>query len=650
MKKYLKDRIIEVICLLIGAILLAISGLCTITCFMYLAELGFTTLLVFVVLDIISVVFLMRGFSRHKKISQMKKAALDQQATYTPAQQFMKNNIPDNNATEKYLCPECGEQNARTAKSCHACGYPFSKTFQLEQEILENEKAAAKAEQEAKRLEKELAEKEAQTKLANENAEPLEKQFAQRNTQAKLRKEEAERRKQEVLKKLQAESSDAEQIKSNSVTEESSVETSQSQNIFEEEFHNTNNGENNSATQTTSVATTHDTNPERQKKSSIKQKIQNLFHKKTGLIPLAVLVILFAVIGYNLSASKITGIYAFYNGDTEAGTILDSSNDGFSVYGKKENGKHVEISHWTIKEPITLEADMSSKVSISYKSFTCDCFIDCTTSKITEISAEYKGDTSDGVVIDNDSDIVITATHKNGKESVINSGWKIETPVTLQKDSATDVVVVYESELTDKPISTTMSVTCSTHTLESISVKYNGNTKEGTIIDSKNSGIHVTAHFKNDITEEVENWEIKEPVTLAADGVGKVTIVYQDKTCELQVTCSTVSESGYKQSCERISYDNLARDPDTYEGKRVKFTGEVVQVMEGEYITSFRINISKYSDTVYVLYSPDDGDPRILEDDSVTFYGEYTGLYTYTTVLGASVTIPSVVAKYIDIN
>lgn len=49
------------------------------------------------------------------------------------------------------------------------------------------------------------------------------------------------------------------------------------------------------------------------------------------------------------------------------------------------------------------------------------------------------------------------------------------------------------------------------------------------------------------------------------------------------------------------------------------------------------------------MYVPDSSN-RVLEDDIISFYGTSTGSYSYTTVLGAQLTIPSVLAVYIDIN
>ena len=77
--------------------------------------------------------------------------------------------------------------------------------------------------------------------------------------------------------------------------------------------------------------------------------------------------------------------------------------------------------------------------------------------------------------------------------------------------------------------------------------------------------------------------------------------------------------------------------------------------------TNFQLNFQAFSKKVnnlssrylhhllYEMYVPDPSN-RVLEDDIISFYGTSTGLYSYTTVLGAQLTIPSVLAVYIDIN
>lgn len=113
----------------------------------------------------------------------------------------------------------------------------------------------------------------------------------------------------------------------------------------------------------------------------------------------------------------------------------------------------------------------------------------------------------------------------------------------------------------------------------------------------------------------------------------------------------------YKKSCKNLTYTEISRSPDTYKGERVHFTGEIVQVMESYTTVSLRVNITKkgrystyYTDTIYVVYSQNDSNNRFLEDDIIDIYGEMNGLYSYTSVMGATITLPRVNAEYIDIR
>lgn len=92
-----------------------------------------------------------------------------------------------------------------------------------------------------------------------------------------------------------------------------------------------------------------------------------------------------------------------------------------------------------------------------------------------------------------------------------------------------------------------------------------------------------------------------------------------------------------------ITYDKLARTPDQYIGKKVKFTGKVVQVMEGNGQTQLRIAVSQNYDTILLVnYSSSITPERVLENDNITIRGVSQGLYTYKSTLGASITIPLV--------
>lgn len=110
------------------------------------------------------------------------------------------------------------------------------------------------------------------------------------------------------------------------------------------------------------------------------------------------------------------------------------------------------------------------------------------------------------------------------------------------------------------------------------------------------------------------------------------------------------SIQNYKSSCKSFDYTDVARNPGNYKGKRIKASGRVIQVMEG-LNGNVTLRVRESNNRIwYVTITLGSGESRILENDRVTVYGICQGVTTYETVLGASVTIPKIEAKYIDIN
>ncbi len=133
---------------------------------------------------------------------------------------------------------------------------------------------------------------------------------------------------------------------------------------------------------------------------------------------------------------------------------------------------------------------------------------------------------------------------------------------------------------------------------------------------------------------------------------GDNTVVIGTRSTKLDFTESEVLKD-YLKSFKGISFEKLARNPDRIEGKKVKVTGEVIQVLEEDDTIYLRVNITKskygiYKDTIFVEYTKEsDDEDRILEDDIITIYGEASGLYSYESVTGSDVTLPYLVAEYI---
>lgn len=99
-----------------------------------------------------------------------------------------------------------------------------------------------------------------------------------------------------------------------------------------------------------------------------------------------------------------------------------------------------------------------------------------------------------------------------------------------------------------------------------------------------------------------------------------------------------------------ITYEQIARTPDDYYFEKVKFSGKVVQVMEGEdTVNQLRVAINDNYDTVMLVeYEKDILDSRVLEDDYINFYGFSMGVITYESTMGGNITIPAVSANMIE--
>lgn len=129
-------------------------------------------------------------------------------------------------------------------------------------------------------------------------------------------------------------------------------------------------------------------------------------------------------------------------------------------------------------------------------------------------------------------------------------------------------------------------------------------------------------------------------------------------TTKPTTTVPKLSESEFKAQCSTIDFDTLARNPDKYKGKKYKFTGEVIQVSEssllGMTFCDLRINVTEgeygWEDTIYATVTLKEGEDRILEDDIITIWGTCEGNYTYTSIMGASISLPKIDVEYFEIS
>jgi uncharacterized membrane protein YcgQ (UPF0703/DUF1980 family) len=107
-----------------------------------------------------------------------------------------------------------------------------------------------------------------------------------------------------------------------------------------------------------------------------------------------------------------------------------------------------------------------------------------------------------------------------------------------------------------------------------------------------------------------------------------------------------------KAEAKTIPYENLVRNPNSYMGAKIKYTGRVLQVVEDNgFAVRLRVNVTNSSGNdgaVIIDYNANIVSSRILENDIITFYGKFNFLTNFETVLGAEVRIPWISVDIIE--
>ena len=147
--------------------------------------------------------------------------------------------------------------------------------------------------------------------------------------------------------------------------------------------------------------------------------------------------------------------------------------------------------------------------------------------------------------------------------------------------------------------------------------------------------------------------ENADDIAARAKAEEEARIAAEKKAEEERIAKEKAEEEERKGYETGITYDQLARTPDEYKNKKVKFYGKVVQVIEGNGETKLRIATKSnsyggyYDDVVLVYYNSSLTSSRVLEDDMITIYGISQGLYSYESTMGGNITVPLIAVKEI---
>lgn len=137
------------------------------------------------------------------------------------------------------------------------------------------------------------------------------------------------------------------------------------------------------------------------------------------------------------------------------------------------------------------------------------------------------------------------------------------------------------------------------------------------------------------------------------------TIKASASTASSVASVPEISEEDYKTECQTVDYKELCRYPEKYEGAKVVVKVKVSQIIGANFSGSEKAwrtytdnsGYGFYADNEYYMLDKRGGDAvKILDDDIITVYGEFTGLEKITRALTSTTDeLPRIEVKYADL-
>ncbi len=169
-------------------------------------------------------------------------------------------------------------------------------------------------------------------------------------------------------------------------------------------------------------------------------------------------------------------------------------------------------------------------------------------------------------------------------------------------------------------------------------------------VDGKRASVKGTRWTKTVTLEHGEN-RFDVDARKAGSGPAALTaVVTRNLSAAEKQARRARTKSRFIANASMISYKQLKKDPDRYEGRRVKYTGQIFQIQEDGDLGGFMLlSVTRefddfWTDNIWVNYSRS---IRSAEDDVLTIYGVVKGARSYDTQIGGETYVPEVDARYI---
>lgn len=233
------------------------------------------------------------------------------------------------------------------------------------------------------------------------------------------------------------------------------------------------------------------------------------------------------------------------------------------------------------------------------------------------------------------SDSSIAAVDQDGVVKALNGGGATITCTAADGSQQTAKISVYIPSI---------AVDSLTYCVDSkggktISFQYYGK-KENLSFTQKNTKLF---DVRMDLNGE------KGSLTISPRQAGTTTLTLKDKADKRNTVTLTItvehSACYDTTSYPAGDYTAILRAPSQYKDKPMSAYGRVLQVSDGLFYKVMRVATQGRWDNVFYITCFGDTADGIIEGDWISIYGKCTGAETYTTIMGASVTIPAITAE-----
>lgn len=253
-----------------------------------------------------------------------------------------------------------------------------------------------------------------------------------------------------------------------------------------------------------------------------------------------------------------------------------------------------------------------------------------------------------------DKEYVLTVWKWTKRIALIGIGALITTTVTVSNGEYNDM----KDELNSKYVEQIKSAEYWREKSEELQPKYNELSRqvekakeyleldenEKALVDAKI--VEVNQATEDQLAQEKAQKEAEEKAKKEAEEEAKRQAEEEERLRKEEEERQKAEAEAHKYETG-LTWEQIAREGRV--GELGKFEGKIVQVMSGSGFTQYRVAINGDYDTIMLIEVLDGISSEVLlEDDYVYFKGMSMGQYTYTTVLGSEMTIPSFIVDEIN--